>query len=100
MTYIVLFIEKEYNHLMDAADLTDGGTKVFGDIVIAETEKEGDVKKLIKDRIVAAYCNGNVAIKKGIKSLSNGETFMTANYFKEYSRLITETKDARDRWLI
>ena len=79
---IILFIEKEFNHLMDAADLTDGGTKVFGDYVRVTTERKGNVKNLICGRIVAAYCDGKVAIKEGIKSLSDGTHFITVDDFK------------------
>lgn len=90
---IVMFIEKEFAHIMDAADLTDGGTKAFGDFVIATCKKEGDVNKLIKDRIVAVYCNGKAAIKEGIKTLSDGTSFMTIDYFEKYCERILEGKD-------
>ncbi len=79
---IILFIEKEFNHIMDAVDLTDSGTKVFGDYVLVEAEKKGDVKRLIQGRIVAAYCDGKIDIKKGIKSLSDGQNFITVDDFK------------------
>ena len=81
---IILFIEKEFNHIMDAVDLTDNGTKVFGDYVRVKSEKKGDVKKLVQMRIVAAYCDGEVAIKEGIKSLSDGERFIPVDDFKSY----------------
>ncbi len=79
---IILFIEKEFNHILDAADLTDRGTKVFGDYVLVKAGKKGNVKKLIQGRIVAAYCDGEVAIKEGIKSLSDGQHFISVDDFK------------------
>lgn len=81
---LIIFVKKEFNHLMDTMDLTDSGTKVFGDLVIVDCEKEGDPNKLIKeDRIVAAYCNGKIAIQEGIKSLSGGQMFVPVADFKD-----------------
>ena len=84
MNGIVLFVEKDYQHIIKAADLDDNGTKSFGDMVLVNTEKKGDVNKLVKGRIIAAYCDGKVAYKKGIKALSGGHVWMPIDSFKGY----------------
>lgn len=91
---VILFVEKDFNFMMTAADLTDGGTKVFGDYIIATVEKEGDVNKIIlTDRMVAAYCNGKSAIREGIKTLSDGTHFISVDEFKAYCENIIKNEN-------
>ncbi len=81
MVDIVLFVEHEFQHILDCVDLSEEGAKSFGEFVIIKTEKEGDVRKLVGGRIVAAYCNGACAFKRGIKILSDGERWLKVNEF-------------------
>jgi len=94
MVKLVLFVKKEYNDILDAVDLTDNKTKVFGDYFLITAPKIGNLNKLIKnDRIVAAYCEGKAVIKKGIKSLSTEKRFMATRDFKKCCKRILSSEE-------
>lgn len=86
---IVLFVEDEaISHVMTLVGLDEDGTKSFGTYVQATVNQEGDIKKMIfssdKSSVTAAYCNGKVAFKKGIRYLSDGKDFISVKDFKNY----------------
>ena len=81
MVKLILFIAKEYQYILTAMDLTDNGTKVFGEFFYLETEKVGDLQKIIQGRIVAAVCNDEFAYDDSIKTLSDGRTFFVIEDF-------------------
>ena len=67
MVNIILFVQVDFQYILDAMDLSENGTKSYGKYIIIEAEKEGDVRKLVQDDIVAAYCNNKYYVKPGIK---------------------------------
>jgi len=85
---IILFvIDEQIQRVMTMVDLTDFGTKAFGYIFKVEVEKAGDINKLIKDPIIAVYCNGKFTYDKKYKMISDGKTWILIEEFPKWCEL-------------
>ena len=90
-----IFVESMAHKFMHAADMTDGGTKIFGSFVnktmtkndgsnITLKEKKAIITEgLKKDGIAFVRIGNRFGVKKGILSLSNGKQFMFIPELKE-----------------
>lgn len=93
MVNIILFVQVDFQYILDAMDLSENGTKSYGKYIIIEAEKEGDVRKLVQDDIVAAYCNNKYYVKPGIKTLSIGQSWITVDDFSKYCKKIINSEE-------
>ena len=66
--------DKNMNDMLNAADLNDGGTKLFGNVVSATTEKMGDVAKL-REQIEEEYDLAFLVIDR--KMVYHNEKYLT-----------------------
>lgn len=90
-----IFVKSEVHRFMHAADMTDGGTKIFGGFYnkvmsksdksnITVKDKETMITETLKSDNVAFVRIGNrYGVKDNVLSLSNGKQFMFVPELKE-----------------
>lgn len=90
-----IFVKSMAHKFMHAADMTDGGTKIFGGFVdktmtkndrsnITVKDKEEMITEILKSDTVAFVRIGNrYGIKDNVLSLSNGTHFMFISELKK-----------------